>query len=260
MGSVSVSVISLLTDQGYTCGVVNRRYDHSSSTQIAVIHEARVEDGHGDTTAAVANLIDDRCQVVRFEPRGCGRSEWDGQYGLERLLLDAENIRQAYQFDRIVLLGHSAGPNVALAYALRYPDQTRGVIGIAGGKFVDDRAWSETYRARRDSVGEDMGGKVFQADPKVNPQGNADWKAYCRQATIFQQLAHMTIRCVFISGSEDIRPNWPTQQLAALIPEAQYVEIEGAAHYIWLTHKQALQRELNNALAYICADNITAEA
>ena len=213
--------------------------------------------GCDDYLGPVAYLIDDSCQVVRFEPRGCGRSDWDGNYGLETLLIDAENIRQAYQFDKIVVLGHSAGPNFALAYALKHPDRTIGVIGIAGGKFVDDRAWHKTYRTQRDTVGEDMGGKVFQADPKVNPQGNADLKAYCRRVTIFRELADMKIRCVFINGSEDIRPNWPTQQLAALIPEARYVEIEGAAHNIWLTHAQALQRELNNALAYICADNVS---
>ncbi|MCB0110886.1 MAG: alpha/beta hydrolase [Caldilineaceae bacterium] len=211
--------------------------------------------GCDDYLGTVAHLINDNCQVVRFEPRGCGRSDWDGNYGLETLLSDAETIRRAYQFGRILLLGHSAGPNVALAYALRYPEQTSGVIGIAGGKFVDDRAWSETYRKGRDTVGEDVGGKVFHADPEVNPKGNADWKAYCQRVTIFRELADMRTRCVFINGSEDIRPNWPTQQLAALIPAAQYVEIQGAAHSIWLTHAQELQRELKNALAYILSVN-----
>lgn len=207
--------------------------------------------GCDDYLGAVAHLIDDTCQVVRFEPRGCGRSDWDGHYSLETLLTDADNIRQAYQFHQMILLGHSAGSNVALAYALRHPDQTLGVIGIAGGKFVDDRSWSETYRVRRDTVGEDAGGKVFHADPLVNSQGNADWKDYCQRATVLRELSLMDTRCVFINASEDIRPNWPTQQLAALIPNARYVEIQGAAHNIWLTHAQELQRELKNALAYI---------
>lgn len=212
--------------------------------------------GCDDYLGPVAQLIDDTCQVVRFEPRGCGRSVWDGNYGLETLLADAENIRQAYQFRQMILLGHSAGPNVALAYALRHPDQTLGVIGLAGGRFVDDRSWSETYRARRDTVGEDLSGKVFHADPRVNSQGNADWKAYCRRVTVFRELASMDTRCVFINASEDIRPNWPTQQLAALIPNARYVEIQGAAHSIWLTHATALKRTLKNALSFILTNRI----
>lgn len=207
--------------------------------------------GCDDYLGPVARLIEDRCQVVRFEPRGCGRSDWDGNYGLETLLADAENIRQAYQFNRMILLGHSAGPNVALAYAMKHPTQTLGVIGIAGGKFVNDRAWSEIYQTRRDTVGEDLGGKIFHADPLVNSQGNADWKVYCRQPTIFRDLADMHTPCVFINATEDIRPNWPTQQLAHLIPNGRYVEIQGAAHTVWLTHAPELQRELQSALAFI---------
>ena len=56
---------------------------------------------------------------------------------------------------------------------------------------------------------------------------------------------------MFINAAEDIRPNWPTQQLAALIPGARYVEIPGAAHSIWRTHPAELQRELRAALTHI---------
>jgi proline iminopeptidase len=209
--------------------------------------------GCDDYLEPVARLIDDSCRVVRFEPRGCGRSNWDGNYDLETLLADAEQIRRAYQFEQIITLGHSAGVGTALAYALRYPERTRGVIGIAGGKVVDDRSWSETYHNRLEAVGEDIGGKQFHADPKVNVQGNADWRAYCRRVTLLRELADMQTCCIFINASEDIRPNWPTQQLATLIPSAQYVEIQGAAHYIWLTHSRELQAALKNALAEITA-------
>lgn len=215
--------------------------------------------GCDDYLGAVAQLIDDRCQVIRFEPRGCGRSDWDGNYGLETLLNDAENIRQAYQFRRMILLGHSAGPNVALAYAIQYPQNVIGVIGIAGGKFVNDRTWSTIYHERRDSIGEDLGGKIFHADPQVNKQGNADWKAYCRQTTVFRDLADMQTPCVFINAENDIRPNWPTQQIAALIPNARYTEIAGAAHSIWLTHAPELQNELQRALTYILDLDITTD-
>jgi proline iminopeptidase len=209
--------------------------------------------GCDDYLEAVAHLIDDTCQVVRFEPRGCGRSSWDDQYDLDTLIEAADRIRAAYGLERMVLLGHSHGPNVAIAYALRYPNPVLGVIGLAGGKFVDDRSWSETYRTRRDTIGEDLGGKVFHADPEVNTRGNADWKAYCRRPTMFRELAEMQTRCAFINASQDIRPNWPTQQLAALIPNAKYVEIDGAAHSIWLTCAQELQVALNRALEFIVA-------
>jgi proline iminopeptidase len=207
--------------------------------------------GCDDYLEPVANLIDDRCRVIRFEPRGCGRSDWDGRYDVDTVLLDVEAIREAYACDRWILLGHSHGPNLALAYALRHPSRVIGVIGIAGGKVVQDRSWSETYQERLKSVGDDTDGKQFHADPAVNRQGNASWHAYCRRPSLFRDLADLEIPCVFINATEDIRPNWPTQQLAALIPRARYAEIQGAAHTIWLTHAPELQAQLREALAYI---------
>jgi len=209
--------------------------------------------GCDDYLEPVARLIDSEYQVVRFEPRGCGRSDWDGKYDLDTFLLDAEALRGTYAIERWVLLGHSHGPNLALAYALRHPSRTIGVIGIAGGKVVDDREWSEIYRARLNAVGEDSGGKQFHADPDVNRQGNASWRTYCKRPSLLRELADLDIPCVFINAADDIRPNWPTQQLAKLLPQARYVEILGAAHTIWLTHALELQNELWDAVAYIMA-------
>lgn len=207
--------------------------------------------GCDDYLGPVAALIADRCRVVRFEPRGCGRSSWDGQYDLETLLGDAEAVREAYGIDRWIVAGHSHGPNLALAYAMLHPQRALGMIGIAGGKFVDDRTWSETYASRLENEGEDQGGKQFHADPEVNRIANAAWRAYCRRPTLWRDLAALRIPCVFINAAEDIRPNWPTQQLAALIPQARYVELPDAAHNAWLTHAGELQAELRRAVADI---------
>lgn len=209
--------------------------------------------GCDDYLAPVAHLIHDRCRVIRFEPRGCGRSDWDGHYDLDTLLFDADMLREVYGYDRWLLLGHSHGPNLALAYALRHPSQTIGIIGIAGGKVVDDRSWSEAYHRRLSTVGEDNGGKQFHADPEVNRHGNASWRSYCHRPSLFRELADLNIPCVFINAEQDIRPNWPTQQLSRLIPKARYVEIAGAAHMIWLTHAAELQTHLRDALEYIQA-------
>lgn len=207
--------------------------------------------GCSDYLAPVAELLRDVCRVVRFEPRGCGRSVWDGNYDLETLVSDAEAIREFHGIDRWIVGGHSHGPNVALAYALRHPTRTLGVIGIAGGKIVDDRHWSESYHSRRELVGEDAGGVEMVADPEVNRRGNASWREYCRNPRLLRELAELQLPCVFINAGDDIRPNWPTQQLAALIPRALYVEIAAAAHYVWLTHAAALGYELRRAVDYV---------
>jgi proline iminopeptidase len=207
--------------------------------------------GCDDYLGPVARMLEDRCRVVRFEPRGCGRSERDGKYDFDTLLCDAEAIRQCYGFERWIVAGHSAGPNAALAYAIRYSKSTLGVLGISGGKVVDDRRWSELYHSRLESVGEDNGGQQFDADPDVNRQGVTTFREYCRRPQLLRELSTLAVPCVFVNASEDIRPNWPTKQLAELIPRARYLEIAGAAHYSWLTHPRQLQHELQSALDYI---------
>jgi proline iminopeptidase len=209
--------------------------------------------GCDDYLEPVAKLVHERCQVIRFEPRGCGRSVWDGQYGVRTLIEDIEAIRRAYGIERWIVAGHSHGPNIALAYALAYQEHVIGVIGIADGKFVKDIGWHATYKTRLEKEGEDVGGKVFIADPMVNAQGNADWSAYCERSTVWRDLADLETPCVFINAAEDIRPNWPTRQLAALVRRGRYVEIEGARHTIWLTHAGELKSELEKAIDELLA-------
>jgi pimeloyl-ACP methyl ester carboxylesterase len=91
----------------------------------------------------------------------------------------------------------------------------------------------------------------FRADPGVNRRRNAAWREYCRRPPLLHDLAALELPCVFINAADDIHPNWPTEQLAKLIPKARYVEIPAARHYIWLTHAAELAFELRRAIAYI---------
>ena len=207
--------------------------------------------GCDDYLGPVAEMIDDLCHVIRFEPRGCGRSDWDGNYDVDTLLTDAEAVRMEHQADRCIVAGHSFGPSAAIAYALKYPSRVVGLIGIAGGNVLNDRTWSEVYRKGLREVGEDNGGLEFKADAAVNPDCNHSWREYVKRPPMFREIADLHVPAVFINGGEDIRPNWPTKQLASLIPGGYYVEIPGAAHTIWLTHATELRQELRKAIRQI---------
>lgn len=207
--------------------------------------------GCSDYLAPVAKLIEDRVTVIRFEPRGCGRSSWDGKYDVETLINDAEQIRQAYDIDEWIVGGHSAGPDFALAYTMKFPARVIGVLGICGGRFVDDRDWHQNYHSNLTHMGEENGGLVFIADEAVNSICNSSWKEYIKRSNVFHDLSQISVPCVFINAENDIRPNWPARQLAELIPEGRYIEIPEAHHYPWLTHRVALRLELQQALDYI---------
>lgn len=198
-------------------------------------------------------MIEDICTVARFEPRGCGRSDYDERYDLDTTVADIEFVRRAYGFDRVILFGHSAGVGSALVCALRHPNNVIGVIGAAGGRmFVDNRQWSATYHENLDQYGEDCG-KSYVSDPDVNRIGNETWQKFITTPTLLRSLSEMTMPAIFINGGNDIRPNWPTIQIAHLLKRGEYIEIPEASHYIWLTHPNEFGRELRVAVEKLVA-------
>jgi pimeloyl-ACP methyl ester carboxylesterase len=121
---------------------------------------------------------------------------------------------------------------------------------MAGGRLVNDREWHAAYVRGLEEVGEDLGGVEFNADPDVNPQGNERQREY-EASEDSPRNSRSQVPAVFINAEKDIRPNWPTQQLAALLPNGTYVEIPGGAHHLWLTHGDELRRELRKAVRHI---------
>ena len=53
-----------------------------------------------DYLAPVASMLDDLAHVIRFEQRGCGRSDPAAIYTVETCLDDLEIVRQHYHLDR----------------------------------------------------------------------------------------------------------------------------------------------------------------
>jgi proline iminopeptidase len=185
---------------------------------------------------------------VRFEPRGCGQSDWDGSYDLATSLADADALRAELGYARWLVGGHSHGVCLALAYSLAYPGRALGLLGLCGGSLLNDRDWSRVYHERLKAEGEDDGGISFHADPEANRIGVLSWREYIKRPTLLRELSQLDIPACFIVAGNDIRPNWPIQQTAALLPHGRYHEIAGAGHYVWLSHAAKLQAAIVQAL------------
>jgi proline iminopeptidase len=199
-----------------------------------------------DYLAPVAAMIDDIAQVVRFEPRGCGRSSATPPYTVETCLQDLEAIRQHYKIDQWVIGGHSWGADLALIYALEYPAHTLGVACIAGGRMQNDREWHAEYRRRRDEEGETLPDYVYPPNMEVNEQVNQSFKQYIQRPYLWRKLSQLSIPTLFIYAEQDIRPKWAVEQVAATMKNGRFVLIPDAAHHIWFTHAGQLQTYLRN--------------
>ena len=207
--------------------------------------------GCDDYLSPVSEMLEDLCQCVRFEPRGCGRSTWDGHYDLQTMVNDVNQVRLAYGFDKVVLLGHSFGPDLGLAYSLSYPTHVHALIAVAGGRIVNDRSWHAAYAENRHR---EESPKEYSFDPDVNRLGNETYKAFIKTPDLLRQIADMKTPCFYIAAGSDIRPNWPIRQLAGLISHSEYQEIGAAGHYIWTSHTNELSKALRKIVSKISCD------
>jgi proline iminopeptidase len=199
-----------------------------------------------DYLAPVAALLDDIAQVIRFEARGCGRSDPAPPYTVETCLADLEAIRRHYGVERWIVGGHSWGADLALAYAMHYPEHVHGFICIAGGRVHNDREWHRVYEERRDLGLETLPAFDYPPNLEVNAQLNRSWKQYIQRPTLLKDLAQLRRPALFLYGDRDIRPSWPVEQLVQLLPNATLQMIAGADHFIWVTHAEALRTSLRD--------------
>jgi len=115
-------------------------------TQVRVLESSRVRPGapvvliHGLPGTAqdfedVVPLLDDR-RTIAYDRPGFGWSS-GGYHRFSEQLTTLHTLLARLGAERPVLVGHSYGGTVALAYAARYPDDVRGVVLVdaaAGGQ------------------------------------------------------------------------------------------------------------------------------
>jgi proline iminopeptidase len=194
-----------------------------------------------DYLQPVAEMFDDMAQVIRFEQRGCGRSESIPPYNIETCLIDLENIRNYYQIDRWIIGGHSWGADLALFYSLEYTQHVAGLICISGGRIHNDREWHKEYERRKEQEGEQIPKFDYPTNREVNSQVNLSWKHYIQNPALLKAISKLELPALFVYGDKDIRPRWPVEQVANLMPQARFEVLEGAEHVIWLSHSNELE-------------------
>ncbi|WP_410983152.1 alpha/beta fold hydrolase [Bacillus cereus] len=201
--------------------------------------------GCADYLEPVASLIDDICEVIRFDPRGCGRSEFGGiGYGVKECIEDMERIREHYKIKKWIVMGHSWGADLALAYAMLQSNSLLGFVSISGTGIQNDRDWKRAYKEGLEGRGETCPDSVYSYSKDVHRSLISSWREYIKQPHILKDISKIEISPLFIYGQNDIRPSWPILQIASIIDGAQTIEIAEAEHYIWMQNESRLREEL----------------
>ncbi len=123
-----------------------------------------------------------------------------------------------------------SAPTWRSGVCLEYSDRARALIYISGTGVQDDRQWHTAYEAGR-AAGQDPP-PVFDYpfNPEVNRAVNTSWRSYIKHPLLLRRISDLHVPTLTLHGGKDIRPAWPIQQLANLLPNARYEAIEG-----WLT-------------------------
>jgi proline iminopeptidase len=150
---------------------------------------------------------------------------------MQRAVADLEAIRSSQGVDAWIVVGHSWGCDLAVRYAVEHPRSTARVVGIAGRGPQRDRTWSEAYEAGRHTETVDIEWNV-----DVHAALSESFTEWVRSPDLWRRLADCEVPMHFLAAEDDIRPDWPLRQLAALVPHGTFSTVPGVAHNFWDSH------------------------
>jgi proline iminopeptidase len=233
------------------------------------LHLALAHGGPGlwDYLEPLADDLEAFAIVHRWDQRGGGRSDSVGPFTVARFVSDMDDVRRGAGVHRWVAGGHSWGANLALVYALTYPEFVRGVLYIAGAG-LDWPRWrpefrtelahrlGETEYAELDSLPERERSRKLWTSDFANPElaqphvrrmlaagfsmnlaanraVQADFEAIA--PNLAEDLQSLQVPVLIIQGALDPRPLAALDSLVESLQESEVtrVVIGGAGHFPW---------------------------
>lgn len=179
------------------------------------------------------------------EPRGVGRSQ-GGAHTMGQAVADLEVVRVGVDVESWIIIGHSWGSDLAVRYAVEYPDSVVAVVGVAGRGPQRDATWSATCEAGKPSE------PVIEIpwNAEVHASLGASFTEWIHQPDLWRRLADSRVPMRFLAAGEDIRPSWPLQQLAGLVPHGSFTTIPNVPHDFWATDPSVWTETITAACAH----------
>ena len=169
---------------------------------------------------------------------------------IEQYLEWVRGFTTARRYKNMVICGHSMGGAISLLYALRYPEEVRGIILMGTGARLrvhpdylnigqetveDNSRWLENQMAYYPGVAKDMLRSLRRRSIEIGPSVELNDLLACDQFDVMTELQNIDLPTLVISGEQDtMTPVKYANYLSENIPGAKKVIVPGASHFVQL--------------------------
>jgi class 3 adenylate cyclase/pimeloyl-ACP methyl ester carboxylesterase len=209
--------------------------------------------------------------LVRYDKRGTGLSDRDvSDYSLEAQVGDLDTIIGALDLRGVDLLGYSQGGPISIAYTVQYPDNVSHLVLYGtyhDGKSMELREVTDAFMAliRADWGGYGGSAMLEVFIPGAPPEAREVFAEYQRQSADAEGAIGTTVAAmqyeitpllpqvtaptlVLHRRGDKACPFQQGRDLAARIPGARFVPLEGDIHVISLGDTELLISSIENFL------------
>jgi pimeloyl-ACP methyl ester carboxylesterase/DNA-binding CsgD family transcriptional regulator len=207
--------------------------------------------------------LSSRYQLVRYDERGCGLSDWEvPELSFDSWVRDLESVVDTVGAERFALLGISQGASIAIAYAVKHPERVTHLVlhgGYARGRLIRSATAEQAEEAemmcRLAEIGWGKSDPSFrqffttQFIPGGSPEQHEWFNELERISTSPQNAARFMrefnlidvvpllerVRCptLVLHSTRDARvPVEEGRLIATRVPGAQYVPIDSGNHLL----------------------------
>ncbi|MDB5100399.1 MAG: putative 3-oxoadipate enol-lactonase [Cyanobacteria bacterium RYN_339] len=265
--AVQVSIVAALATRTVMANDLKIAYSEAGAgTPLVFIHGFPLNRHLWD--AQVQDLAADH-RVIAIDLPGFGDSQArGGSVTMDVLAADVHAVLQQLRVERPVIIGHSMGGFVSLAYAERYPQDLRGLVLVSTNAEASSEKRAVAHRALAEQVREVGAAPVIDAfAPLMGPAGALDpaldLRARALMATASRDglasclvgmsqrperlkwLSTSTIPALVLTGTADQTiPMAASQRMAAVMSNAKLVALEGGGHLLPLERPARLTAEI----------------
>lgn len=172
---------------------------------------------------------------------------------------------RARRYKNVILCGHSMGGAIAMRYALKYPEELKGLVLMGTGARLrvhphyldrcrepegDNASWLEGHLEYYRNVSPEVQPVLRQRAAEVGPEVELNDLMACNQFDMMDRVGEIKLPTRVLCGSDDVMtPVKYSDFLAGSIEGAVKAEIPGGSHFFHMEKYQKVNEEIESFLS-----------